>query len=173
MHPRTAFRSLLLLLCAAALSASLSAQTARTITVRMLDGRTGKLIVASNFLVRIDHDQTLHADWMTQNEDGTSKLTLPQKAALLTIQGTFDSSTELYLNCDATGGKDKTADHWYEIAKILATGVATANSCAKPHDAAKLTADAKQRMVAKPGEFVLFVRKRSMMEQAQEDFGDR
>jgi hypothetical protein len=175
MHPRTAFRSLTLLLCAAALCASLSAQTERTITItiRMLDARTGKLIAASNYLVRIDHDQTVHANWVTQNEDGSNKLTLPLPARLLTIQGTYDSATELYLNCDATGDKDKTAGHWYEVEKILTAGVAAPNGCAKPRAAAKLSADTKKMMAAKPGEFVFFVRKRNMLEQAEEDFADR
>jgi hypothetical protein len=173
MHSRTAFRSLTLLLCAAALCASLSAQTQRTIIIRMLDGRTGKLIAASNYLVRIDHDQSVHANWVAQSEDGPNKLTMPSTARLLTIQGTYDSAMLLYFNCDAAGDKDKTADHWYEVAKILATGVAAPNACAKPRDAAKLSADAKKMMAAQPGEFVFFVRKRNMLEQAKDDFADR
>jgi len=163
----------ILFLCVVALTASLYAQTERTITVRMLDGRTGKLIAASNYQVRIDHNQTVHVNWVTQNEDGSSKLTLPLKASLLSIQGTYDSAEQIYLSCDTTGDKNKQGDHWYDVATILSTGVAAPNSCIKFHEAAKLSMDAKQRMVAKPGEFVFFVRKRNMFEQAQEDFTDR
>ena len=56
----------------------LFAQSEKTITIRMLDGKTGKPIEASGFLVRVDHEQTVHADWVVQNEDGTGKLTLPR-----------------------------------------------------------------------------------------------
>jgi hypothetical protein len=166
MHPRTAFRSLLLLLCSAALCGSLSGQT-KTITIRMLDGKTGKLIVASNYLVRIDHDQTVHADWVAQNEDNSGKLTLPRTAALLSIQGTYDSAEQVYVNCDAAGEKNKTSAHWYEITAILATGVAALNGCVKPREAEKL------KIAAKPGEFIFYVRKRNMFEQAKDDFSDR
>jgi hypothetical protein len=161
------------LLSIATYSVLLSAQTERTITIRMLDGRTGKPVAASNFQVRIDHNQTIHANWVTQNEDGSTKLTLPRTAILFTIQGTFDSAEQLYLNCDVAGAKEKQGDRWYEVATILSSGVAAPNGCAKPHDAAKLSPEAKQMMVAKPGEFVFFVRKRNMLEQAQEDFTDR
>ena len=77
---RQIHRVLLLLLCMAAFCAScgsLLAQTQKTITLRMMDGKTGKLIATSDFLVRIDHQQTVHANWVTMNEDGTGKLTLP------------------------------------------------------------------------------------------------
>jgi hypothetical protein len=133
----------------------------------MLDSKTGKLIVASNYLVRINHDQTVHANWVAQNDDGSGKLTLPRTAALLSIQGTYDTAEQIYLNCDAAGEKDKTGDHWYDLATILATGIAAPNGCVKPREAAKL------KITVKPGEFIFFVRKRSMFEQTREDFSDR
>lgn len=170
---RWTYRIFIFFLCTAALSAFLCAQTERVITIRMIDGRTGKLVAISNYLVRVDHEQTVHANWVTQNEDGSGKLTLPRKASLLSIQGTYESAEQIYLNCDVAGDKNKHGDHWYDIATILSTGVSTPNGCAKPHDAAKLSTDARQMMVAKPGEFVFFVRKRNMLEQTQEDFADR
>jgi hypothetical protein len=133
----------------------------------MLDGKTGKLIVASNYLVRVNHDQTIHANWVAQNEDGSGKLTLPQTAALLTIQGTYDSAEEIYFNCDAAGEKDKISAHWYDLATILATGIAAPDGCVKPREAAKL------KIAAKPSEFIFFVRKKNMFEQVQEDLTDR
>jgi hypothetical protein len=167
-----AFRSFLLLLSAVALCGSLCAQSERTITIRMIDGKTGKLIEASNYQVRIDHDQTVHANWVAQNEDGSGKLTLPRTAQLLTIQGTFDSAEQIYLNCDAAGEKGKTA-RWYDIAEILAKGVVAPNECITPRKAVKPKIAAKLKMEAKPGEFIFFVRKRNMLEQAQEEFADR
>jgi hypothetical protein len=167
MHPRTALCSLILLLCVVALCGSLRAQTGPTIIIRMLDAKTGKQIAASNYLVRIDHDQAIHANWVVQAEDGVSKLTLLRTAALLTMQGTYDSAEQIYLNCDAAGDKDKTSAHWYDVAAILATGVAAPNGCVSSREAAKL------KIAAKPGEFIFFVRKRNIFEQAREDFGDR
>jgi hypothetical protein len=167
MHLRTVFHSLNILLCATVLSASLGAQTDRTITIRMIDGRTGKLITASNFLVRIDHDPTIHANWVAQNEDGSGKLTLPRTATLLSIQGTFDSATQIYLNCDAARDKDKIGDHWYDLPTIWDTGVTAPNGCVKPRVATKL------KIAAKPGEFIFYVRKRNVFAQAEEDLADR
>jgi len=167
MHPRTAFRSLLFLLCAIALCVSASAQTATTITIRLLDGKTGKLIVASNFLVRIDHDQTVHANWVTQNDDGSNKLTLPKNATLLTFQATYDSAEQIYISCDASAEKNKVGDHWYDVATILSTGIAAPDECVKPREVAKF------KIVVKPGELVFFVRRRTLIEQAREDFSDR
>ncbi len=166
MHPRTLFRSLTLLLCAAALCASVGAQTA-TITIRMLDGKSGKLISTSNYLVSVDHNPAVHADWVTLNEDGSGKLTVPRTALQLQIQGTYDSAEQIYLSCDAAGEKDKAAAHWYGIAAILATGIVAPNGCVKPREAAKL------KIAAKPGEFIFYVRKRNMLEQAKDDFEDR
>ena len=103
---------LTLLLCAAALCGSLSAQTEKTITIRMLDSRTGHLIATSDFLVRINHEETVHPNWVRQNEDGTGN--------------------------------------------ILTSGVAAPNGCSK------------QTALAKPGEFVFFVRKQNLREQTQD-----
>lgn len=166
MHPRTLFRSLILLLCAAALCASLGAQSERTITLRLLDGKTGKPIVVSNFLVRINHDPTVHANWATQNEDGSYKLTLPGTATLLTLQATYDSAEEIYLNCDAAGEKSKADAHWYDLATILSTGLAATDGCIRPRQAAKF------KVAAKPGEFVFFARRKSILEEASDDFSD-
>jgi hypothetical protein len=160
----------------AALCGSMYAQAAKTITIRMLDGKTGKLIESSNFLVRIDHQQTLHADWVVQNEDGTGTLTLPKKALLLAIQGTYDSSEKIYVNCDTAAQKENPVEHWYTVSEILTTGIIAPNECgkpiftAKPKPGAKSKSEAQQTPVAKPGEFVFFVRKRNMREDMREDY---
>ena len=69
------YRVLALLLCMAASCGCLCAQADQTITLRMLDARTGKLIETSYFLVRINHEETVHANWVLQNQNGTGKLT--------------------------------------------------------------------------------------------------
>jgi hypothetical protein len=139
-----------------ALCGPMRAQTAITITVRMLDGRTGKLVATTGFMVRVNHEETVNANWVVQNEDGTGTLTVPQAASVLTIQGTYDSSTEVYINCDAASGKANTIDHWYTVSDILATGVVAPNGCGK------------QKAAAKPGEFVFYVRRQNWRELMKE-----
>jgi len=164
---RTIRRVFSLFVCMAALCGSLYSQTGKTITVRMLDGRTGKLISPSNYLIRVDHEQTVHANWVVQNEDGTGKLTVPSGATVFTIQATYDSATSYYVDCDAiknheTSDHEPSLDRWYKIADILASGVVARNDCAGKKLPEKLQA------FAKPGEFVFFVRRQNWLEQMRD-----
>jgi hypothetical protein len=156
-------RGVALLFCMAVFCGCLGAQTEKTITIRMLDGKTGKLIETSNYLVRVDHEQTVHANWVVQNEDGTGKLTLPGGASAFSIHATYDSAMYIYVNCDSATRKANPADHWYGVSEILTAGVVAPNGCRNPKDAAKI------RPIAKPGEFVFFVRKLNALEQFAED----
>ena len=176
---RLTHRVLNLLVCMAAFGGLLCAQTGKTITLRMLDGKTGKLITTTTFLVRVDHEPAVHADWVAPNEDGTGKLTVPKSASLLSIRGTYDSSMVIYVNCDSAGEKTNPIDRWYSIAEILTSGVTAPNDCVKPAEAAKFKPLAKLKPVAiptsaaKPGEFVFFVRKQNWREKMQEDESPR
>jgi len=157
-------RVLNLLLCMTACCGSLCAQTEKTVTLRMLDGKSGKLIATSNFLVRIDHQQTVHGNWVVKNEDGSGKLTLPGNAIAISVRATYDSNTVMYVNCDAAkdvGSSDRAPglDRWYKVADILESGVVAPNGCAGKKIPDKL------QVVAKPGEFVFFVRKLNAKEQ--------
>jgi hypothetical protein len=157
-------RVLFVLLCVAALCALVGAQAQKTITIRMLDSRTGKLIATSAYLVRVDQEQTVHANWVTQNEDGTGRLTVPSNAAALSVRATYDSTTRYYFNCDTNkdqGSSDRGAglDRWYKVSDILELGVVAPNGCG-----GKKVPD-KLQVVAKPGEFVFFVRKLNALEQ--------
>jgi hypothetical protein len=138
--------------------ASVSAQTARTITIRMLDSRTGHLIESSNFLIRADRKETLHADWVKENDDGSATLTLPSGVALVSTQATYDSSLNIYINCDSVKDKQPNAEHWYDVAQILSSGIVAPNGCSK------------KIATAKPGEFVFFVRKRNWKEELEQDY---
>jgi hypothetical protein len=152
---RRTYCILALFVCIAALCGTVRAQAVKPIIIKMLDGRTGKLVATTGFMVRINHEETVHANWVVQNEDGTGTLTLPLDASILTIQGTYDSSMEVYLNCDA-GAKTETSDHWYTVSDILATGVVAPNGCGK------------QKAAAKPGEFVFYVRRQNWRELMKE-----
>ncbi|MGA9673105.1 MAG: hypothetical protein WBQ94_28155 [Terracidiphilus sp.] len=156
MTARRSHGLLLLLICTAALSGTLSAQTAqttKTITVRMLDAKTGAPIATSDFLVRVDRKQDQHGNWVQLNDDGSGKVTLPVDATLVTFEAKYNEATDIYVNCDSVRDKPIPMPHWYAISEILTSGVAAPNGCSK-HTA-----------VAKPGELVFFVRKRNWQEQ--------
>jgi len=160
---RRSHRAFLLFVIVGALCAPIVAQTENTITVRMLDTRTGMLIATSNYLVRINHQTEEHGDWIKRNEDGTGTLTLPAEADVLSIHATYESATVAYVNCDSSkdrGSADHAAfpTHWYPVAAILSTGVVAPNNCVGKKVPEKL------QVVAKPGEYVFFVRPRSARE---------
>jgi hypothetical protein len=161
---RKSYGALFLLVCSAVFCVSLAAQATKTITIRMLDSRTGKLIATSDYLVRINHEKTVHGDWVVQNENGSGKLTLPADATEVMIRATYDLATLTYVNCDTNkdrGSSERAAslDHWYSVADILKLGVVAPNGCV-----GKKVPD-KLQVVANPGEFVFFVRKPNAMEQ--------
>jgi len=131
------------------LCASAHAQAGGVIHVRLLDGKTGLPVKASNYLVRIDHRDTVHNEWVHINDDGTVVVTLPSGAKEIAVKATYDMAMETYINCDAAKESDKERDIWYSISDILQKGVVAPNECSTTH------------YTAKPGEFVFFARKRS------------
>jgi hypothetical protein len=151
-------RSALLTSAALAVCVALPAQTAKTITIRIVDGHTGKALVASNVLIRVDHQKTVHADWVALNDDRSGKATLPAYAAVVAAQATYDNTMELYINCDSVKDDPPTGPHWYKLSEILATGVVTANGCSH------------RTVEAKPGEIVIFARRKSWRDTIQQDF---
>jgi hypothetical protein len=157
-----------LLFCLAALCGFAVAQAQQTITLRMLDGRTGKLIHTSDFLVRINQEKTVHANWVTLNEDGTGKLTVPGDATVLSVRATYDNTMSVFVNCDTDNSslkrldREPSPDRWYKVSDILALGVVAPSGCG-----GKKVSD-KLQVVAKPGEFIFFVRKRNSLEQFEE-----
>src|SRR5579863_2587446 len=132
------------------------AQNAKTVTIRMIDAKTGILIPTSEFLVRVDHKEDVHGNWVQQNDDGTGKLTLPPGASIFSILAKYNESSDIYVDCDAARDKPEPIPHWYAISDILALGVVAPNGCSK-HTA-----------VAKPGEFVFFVRKQNWQEKVRD-----
>lgn len=159
---RRTLRAFLLIVWTAALCAQLHAQTGKSITIRLLDGKTGRAISASGFLVRADHQPAVHGDWVSQNEDGTGELKVPAGASVISIHASYENSMEIYVNCDSAKQIATASDLWYPVSEILAQGIVAPNGCVKPKTAEKLN------VVAKPGEFVLFVRKMNWREQSQD-----
>jgi hypothetical protein len=124
----------------------------------MLDSKTASPLVPTNFLVRINHQQTIHANWVTQNENRTATVTVPADATVISIQATYDSAMQIFVNCDSMQDKQNPQAQWYPISAILASGVVAPNGCSKMIE------------TAKPGEFIFFVRRANFRERTQEDF---
>jgi hypothetical protein len=124
-------------------------ETAQTISIRMLDGRTGLPVKASNYLVRVDHHDTYHPDWVTINDDGTVVVTVPADVKEISVKATYGMGMDMFVNCDAAKQSDKERNIWYPIATILSTGIVAPDECDKT------------AFKPKPGEFTFFVRKRA------------
>jgi hypothetical protein len=149
--------ALLVLLCLTA-----SGQGARTITVRLLDSKTGQRLTPSGLLVRINHETAEHVEWARANEDGTWNLTVPEAASVVLVHFTYDSSMNTYVNCDADKRYQSASPRWYAISEIVDKGIVTSNGCIKPSQEEKLKA------AAKPGEAVFYVRKQNWREGVQD-----
>ncbi len=137
------------LLLTTVLCASLPAQSGNTIHIRLLNGKTGLPVKADNYMVRIDHLETAHNEWVRINDDGSVTVTLPADAKEIAVKATYSLAIDTYINCDAAKESNKERDIWYPISEILAKGLVAPNECSATH------------YTAKPGEFVFFVRKRS------------
>lgn len=148
MHSKLPKRALAGLALMLAVSFPLLAQDSKTISVKLRDGKTGLPVKADNFLVRVDHHDTILNEAVQINDDGTVIVTVPPDATQISFKATYNSSMDIYINCDAAKQSDKERDIWYPIATILQSGVVAPNECGKTE------------YKAKPGEFVFFVRKR-------------
>ena len=63
------------------------ALAAKIITLRMLDSRTGMPITPTNFLVRVNHEETAHSNWVTISADGTAKIKVSPKVSEFYVRG--------------------------------------------------------------------------------------
>ncbi|MGA3031959.1 MAG: hypothetical protein ABSD70_01670 [Terracidiphilus sp.] len=146
-------RTLAGLACVMAICASLHAQDAKLITVQLRDGKSGAPITPSNFLLRVDHFETVHNEWVKIYDNGTVLIRVPDDAKALSLQATYDSGMSTYINCDAAKQNNKEKQNWYPIDLILKAGVVAPNECGKT------------QYSAKPGEFIFFVRKRNALDR--------
>lgn len=154
---RFAVLALLVSFVAAPFCTTLRAQSPRTITILMLDGKTGKPVIPDNYMIRLDHLNALHNQSLRVNDDGSGALNVPGSASFLSVQGTYRGSMEIYVNCDAGMEKDTSTLHWYPIADIMSAGVVAPNECYKGKYA-------NPSITAKPGQFVFFVREANWRE---------
>jgi hypothetical protein len=151
---------LLLLGWMVALSGALHAEPTHTIIIKVFDGKSGHPVMPTGYQVRVDHEKMLHPDWVKQNDDGTAELTIPADTHEVALHLAYSDSMEIYVQCD----KDKNAfgDVWYLVPQILSKGFVTENGCAKPKVSAKF------KTTALPGELILFVREKNVIERVKD-----
>ncbi len=153
------YRALLPVMWMIAICATVHAQAGKTITLRLLDGKNGRSVSPSGFLVRANHQPTIHGEWVQKNDDGTAELNIPAGISVLSIQATYENSMEIYFNCDRPKPAANPGEQWYAVSEILTSGLVAPDGCVKPKVAGKF------KVTAKPGEFVLFVRKLKSREE--------
>jgi hypothetical protein len=163
-------RSICTVMLLAAAALPFSAQTAKpthapkpkVITVRVLDGRTGEHIVPNNVLVRVDRRTETNIEWVKLADDGTATLMLPAATTSFAVHATYENGTEFYVNCDVSKQRLMEQDTWYPVDGVLTEGLVMPNEC----DRAKNARDVK--IEAKPGEFVMLVRKHTWRDRVEE-----
>lgn len=139
-------------------TAELRSQQGKTITVRLLNGKTGTQADASNVLVQFDHQHKTSGDWQHLNDDGSIEVRIPPGAKVITVHATYDNAMEYYINCDVAKQKDTSLEAWYPISDILNAGIVMPNDCVKHRDENKIKIDPQK------GVFVVYVRERNWRE---------
>lgn len=157
--PRRVYGALSLI-AALCVTTSLYAQSPRVIVIKLRDGKTGEAVTPSNVQIRINHQPVAVGKWFDQKDDGSVEVKLSDEAKVLSVRATYENSFEYYLNCDVAKQKNPDEETWYPIDDILTSGIKAPNECGRLKDANELQHDVK------PGELILFVRKRSWKEHA-------
>jgi len=150
----------LLFVCLFALCGALHAQEMKTITLKVFDGRTGHPVMPTGYQVRADHLKAIHNDWVKQNDDGSAEMTIPSDVHEISIHFAYDSSMEIYVNCDAQ--KNTFGDVWYLVPQIMSEGMVMANGCSHTR------VNDKYKTTALPGELILFVREKNWFERGKD-----
>ena len=144
---------LLLALCWISLAcASCRAQADHTITILMLDSQSGKPIGTSELQIWTGESLAsaktggISPHYIKPSPNGTAEETFRPGANVFTVHAQYGPAGWGYVNCDRVKDRGTFREHWYSIAEALLSGIAAPNLCSK------------QRAVAKPGQFVFFVR---------------
>jgi hypothetical protein len=140
-----------------------SAQTDRRITIRMLDSKTGEPITGSEFQISLhglpDLSKISGLDpyWMEGGErHGILEIPFEPGAVSVAVHSSYGPGNWSYVNCDCVKERGPYREHWYLIADILKSGIVAPNHCNR------------RKGIAKPGDFVLFVRPITFWEKMRE-----
>lgn len=146
----------LFLVLLAMLVVQADAQDDHTITIRMLDSKTGQEITPSKFQVTVNTKDYSHLETILPNKDGLGKLTVKADAIQISIEALYEPDDHIFVNCDLVKDKVIFQNHWYGIAEISSVGMVAPNKCSK------------LKGIANPGEFVFFVRPMNWYEKLKE-----
>ena len=131
----------------------------QTIAIQMVNSKTGQTITSSEIEVSI-RAATISAEkpgitplYVRPSEDGIGTASFPPEASIISAHSHYSKAYWSYVNCDAV--KDR-REHWYPLKEILASGIVASNGCSK------------RKAVAKPGEFIFFVRPMTFGEKMKE-----
>jgi hypothetical protein len=122
----------------------------QSIIIRMLDSRTGTPIPNKELRVYIDHATRTNSFYIKLDKLGDSQYQIESQNSVINVQD--ETPPWGHVNCDSS--KDHASQQkWYSVADILKTGVVAPNRCNR------------RKAIAKPGEFVFFVRDPSFWEK--------
>lgn len=125
----------------------------------MVDSKTGQPIASSEIEVTIraamisSEKHGIAPLYFRPDKDGVATASFPPEASIIAVHSYYSKARWSYVNCDAV--KDR-REHWYPLTEILASGIVASNSCSK------------RKAVAKPGEFIFFVRPMTFGEKMKE-----
>jgi hypothetical protein len=141
------------------ISASSYAQTNRTITVRMLDSKTGQPITTSEIEIHArmspaSAEKAGISVYVRSNQDGVGEATFPMAASDIRVYAR--DGVWGYVNCDCVKDRGSHQEHWYSLPGVSSSGVAAPNLCNK------------RKVIARPGEFIFFVRSMTFWEKMRE-----
>ncbi len=135
----------LALLCALVMMPCVCRAQTAEIHIRIVNGKNGHPI----------KNETLHV-WTSRNHDDADLWTTDANGAILlkvdgNAQIAFD--TDQYAGCRTLPQNQQPSQFLYSVAEVLGKGISTENTCGAI------------RVVAKPGEFILFERPFTMLEK--------
>jgi hypothetical protein len=127
----------------------------------MLDSKTGEAITTSEFQIWIGESASTARtgrnpdQWVKPGKDGIGSATFKPGAGVISIHAQ-DPSSWGYVNCDEVKPFGWRGEQWYSITQIIQSGIAAPNHCSR------------RAAVAKPGEFIFFVRSQNFWEKMRE-----
>ncbi len=122
-----------------------------------MDSKTGQPVPTSEIEVTMRAPQgavqaeSIPPFYVNLDKNGKGEATFPVAASDLRVYARDGEWG--YVNCDSANDRKQVVEHWYPILEILRSGLAAPNNCNK------------RGVVAKPGEFVFFVRPMTLWEK--------
>jgi hypothetical protein len=162
IHSSLGSLTLLTLCCILLTSISGRAQADRSITILMLDSQSGKPIATSELQIWTGKSLAsaktagISPHYVKPRADSTAEKTFADGENVFSVHAQYGPANWGYVNCDGLKDHSHNGERWYSIAEVLSSGIAAPNHCSR------------QKAVAKPGQFVFFVRQPTFWEKFQQ-----